>query len=217
MRIDIFSDTVCPWCFIGKRRLERALAERPQPDLGVRWRAFQLNPDMPAEGMDRREYLERKFGGPEGARQVYDAVREAGAAEKIPFAFERIRRQPNSLASHRLIRFAGEHGDQDEVVERLFRAYFLDGEDIGEREVLLRLAGEAGLDPRAAAEYLDSDAELQAVEAEDLQARRAGIQGVPTFILNRRYALSGAQPPEVLFQLFDLAREEERHDAPAEG
>lgn len=208
MRMDIFSDTVCPWCFIGKRRLERALAERPQPGMDIRWRAFQLNPDMPAEGMDRQDYLTRKFGGAENAERVYAAVREAGEAEGIPFAFDRIERTPNSLMSHRLLRFAGERGDQDPLVERLFQLYFVEGADIGDAEVLVQAAADAGFDAEAARGYLEAGTGLEATQAEDRQARQAGIQGVPTFVINGHYALSGAQEPKVLFQLFDLAREE---------
>jgi predicted DsbA family dithiol-disulfide isomerase len=214
MRLDIFSDTICPWCFIGKRRLERALAERPMPGLEVRWRAFQLNPDMPAAGMDRQDYLARKFGGAENAEQVYAAVRQAGQQEGIDFAFDRIERTPNSLKSHRLLRFAAEtHGDQDPLVERLFRLYFLEGADISDTEVLVQAAADAGLDAAAARAYLDGGDGLEACQSEDLQARRAGIQGVPTFIFNGQYALSGAQEPKVLYQLFDVAREQQGESA----
>jgi predicted DsbA family dithiol-disulfide isomerase len=208
MHIDIFSDTVCPWCFIGKRRLERALAERPQPGLTIRWRTFQLNPDMPAEGMDRRTYLERKFGGSQNAERVYGAVREAGQAEGIPFAFDRIARTPNTLKSHQLLAFATEQGDQDRLVERLFSLYFIEGADIGDSEVLIAAAGDAGLDTAAARAFLEEGHALDLVGEEDRQARQAGIQGVPTFVFNGHYAMSGAQEPKALFQLFDLAREE---------
>lgn len=208
MEIDIFSDTICPWCFIGKRRLERALAMRPQPELTVRWRAFQLNPDMPRDGMERSRYLALKFGGAEAARAVYDQIREAGESESIDFAFDRIARTPNTVDSHRLIRFAGARGVQDGVVEALFQAYFLCGEDIGDFDVLTAAAIAGGLDENEVRAFLATDQEEEAVRAEDLAARRAGITGVPCFIFNRRHALPGAQPPEVFFQLFDLAREE---------
>lgn len=215
MRLDVFSDTICPWCFIGKRRLERALAERPQPTLEIRWRTFQLNPDMPADGMDRQDYLARKFGGAENAKQVYDAIRHAGEQEGIDFAFDRIERTPNSLKSHRLLRFAAEHGDQDALVERLFALYFLEGADISDDEVLVQAAADSGCDADAARAYLESGDGLEEARAEDMQARRAGIQGVPTFIFNGQYALSGAQEPKVLFQFFDLAREQ-TESTPAE-
>ncbi len=215
MEIDIFSDTICPWCFIGKRRLERALAERPQPDLTIHWRAFQLNPDMPAEGMDRQRYLEVKFGGEANAKAVYDNVRAAGETEGIDFAFEAMTRTPNTVASHRLIRHAGESGQQDPVVQALFDAYFLRGEDIGDLDVLTAAAATGGLDGAAARAFLETDAEAEAVRAEDRAARQAGISGVPCFIFAGRHALAGAHPPEVLHQLFDLAIQEEAADAEA--
>ena len=154
MEIDIFSDTICPWCFIGKRRLERALAERPQLDLTLNWRTFQLNPDMPAEGMDRQRYLEVKFGGSDNAKAIYDQVRAAGESEGIDFAFEAMTRTPNTIASHRLIRYAAkagsENGHQNTVVQALFDAYFLRGEDIGDLDVLTVAAAPGGLDAVAA-------------------------------------------------------------------
>ncbi len=207
MKIDIYSDTICPWCFIGKRRLERALAERPQPDLEITWQPFQLNPDMPAGGMDRKRYLEVKFGGAAGAKQIYDQVREAGASENIAFAFDAIRRTPNTLDSHRLIRHAKAAGRQDRVVQGLFDAYFLEAKDIGDHEVLVAVALAAGLDAEAVRAYLAGDQDAEAVRAEDARARHIGIQGVPTYILDDKYVLSGAHPPEVLFNMFDLGRE----------
>jgi predicted DsbA family dithiol-disulfide isomerase len=217
MQLDVFSDTICPWCFVGKRRLERALAARPQADLRVRWRTFQLNPSMPAEGMERRAYIEAKFGGTDRARTVYDTVRGAGAGEGIEFAFDRIRRTPNTLQSHRLLRFAAAAGRQDAVLEGLFRGYFLDGRDIGDRAVLAEVGAAAGLDPRETAAFLRGEAETESVLAEDVLARRAGINGVPCFIFNGRFALSGAQEPEAFFQIFDLAREQEKTVAATAG
>ena len=219
MHIDIFSDTICPWCFIGKRRLERALTERPQPDLTVSWRAFQLNPDMPAEGMERGRYLEIKFGGAVNAQAVYEQVCVAGDSENIPFAFDKMTRTPNTVDSHRLIRFAGDKGDkaQDAVVEALFNAYFLETRDIGDAEVLIETAAAAGLNPEEARAFLASGAQAEAIRAEDSSARGAGINGVPCFIFNRRHALAGAHPPEVLFQIFDLIREEEESTGAAEA
>jgi predicted DsbA family dithiol-disulfide isomerase len=205
MRLDIYSDTICPWCFVGKRRLERALAIRPQADLTIQWRAFQLNPGMPAEGMNRREYLEVKFGGPDRAARIYEAVRQAGESEGIAFDFNRIRRTPNTFESHRLLRHAHHAGRQTEMLEALFQAYFLAGADIGDRTVLLDCAGQAGLDVAEAARFLDGDGEMETTLAEDRLARRQGINGVPCFIFNGRFALSGAQPPEALLQLLDLA------------
>lgn len=205
MRLDIYSDTICPWCYVGKRRLERALAMRPRADITIQWRAFQLNPGMPPEGMSRREYLEVKFGGSDRAQRIYEAVRQAGASEGIAFAFERIRRTPNTFESHRLLRYAHLQGRQAEVLEELFQAYFLRGEDIGDRGVLLHCAVAGGLDEVEASRFLDGQEELEATLAEDRLARRQGINGVPCFIFNGRFALSGAQPPEALVQLMDLA------------
>ena len=217
MRIDIYSDTICPWCFIGKRRLERALEARPHPDIAFTWRAFQLNPDMPAEGMARERYLSLKFGGPVAAKRVYQPVREAGREEGIPFAFEAMTRTPNTLASHRLIRKAGELDRQTATVQALFDAYFLRAEDIGDVEVLVRAAIAAGLGEDSIRGYLESDEDLEAVREEDANARRIGIQGVPTYILNDKYVLSGAHPPEVLFQMFELGRQDDATTAEAEA
>jgi predicted DsbA family dithiol-disulfide isomerase len=210
MHLDVFSDTICPWCYVGKRRLERALKARPQRGLKVRWRAFQLNPGMPAEGMDRKAYVEAKFGGTERARAIYDTVRAVGVAEGIEFAFDRIKRTPNTLHSHRLIRFAAAHDRQNETLEALFQAYFVQGRNIGDRAVLSHVAADAGLNQQEAMDYLAADTDLDTVLGEDTMARRAGINGVPCFIFNGRYALSGAQEPEAFFQLFDLAREDEK-------
>jgi predicted DsbA family dithiol-disulfide isomerase len=206
MRIDIYSDTICPWCLIGKRRLERALAERPQPELEIAWRAFQLNPNMPASGMDRRRYLELKFGGAERAQQAYEPVLVAGAGEGIDFAFDRILRTPNTALSHRFLRMAQAAGRGQPAVEAVFSAYFFEGRDIGRPETLLEIAGTLGLDAEALGERFESGEGLLEVLSEDARAREIGIQGVPTFIFDGKYMLSGAHPPEVLFQMFDLAK-----------
>jgi predicted DsbA family dithiol-disulfide isomerase len=203
MRIDIFSDTVCPWCFIGKRRLERALGDDLPEDLEIQWRAFQLNPEMPAEGMDRRAYLEAKFGGAEGARRVYDQIMQAGQGEGIDFQFNVIPRTPNSVQSHRLIRFAMNQGKEDAVVERLFTGYFLEGKDIGDNQVLADLAEASGLRRGEVETFLAGDELREEVLGEDLYARQQGINGVPCFIFNGRYALSGAQDPAILRQVID--------------
>jgi predicted DsbA family dithiol-disulfide isomerase len=216
MRLDIFADVVCPWCWIGKRRLERALTERPQSGVAIRWRAFQLNPGMPPGGMDRREYLTAKFGNDTHATRVYDAVRSAGRAEGLAFDFERILRTPSTLDAHRLIRLAQEDGKGSRLIELLFRAYFSGGEDIGDRSVLLRLAGAARIETAKVRRLLDGVEGVDAVQSEDALARRHGINGVPCFIFNGKYALAGAHEPEVMFQLFDLAREDERAAEPAQ-
>ena len=206
--IEIISDVVCPWCFIGKRRLERALAARPDLDVETRWRAFQLNPDMPPGGMDRQSYLVAKFGSPQDAERLYASIADAGAAEGIAFAFDQIERTPNTIKAHRMIRYAGTNGRQNEVVELLFRRYFLDGVDIGDDERLVETTAQAGLDAGAVRAHLASDQGLDAVVAEDLNARRMGVTGVPCFIIDRRYAVSGAQAPEVFLRVFDTALQE---------
>ena len=209
MRLDIFADVICPWCWIGKRRLERALEARPQEGLVTRWRAFQLNPGMPAVGMDRREYLAAKFGGDSQATRIYDVVRAAGESEGLEFNFDKIQRTPSTLRAHRLVRLAQEHGKGSHVMEALFQAYFVRGENIGDRDVLVDAAAPLGLSEEEVRRHIESAEGLEAVQAEDALARRHGINGVPCYIFNGKFALAGAHEPEVLFQLFDLAREDE--------
>jgi predicted DsbA family dithiol-disulfide isomerase len=209
MRLDIYSDAICPWCFIGKHRLERALAKRPQKGLTIQWRAFQLNPGMPPEGMERNAYLEAKFGGVERAQRMFEMVRAAGMGEGIEFAFDRIKRTPNTLNAHRLVRFAAARGKQSRMLNALFEAYFLEGRDTGSARVLADIAAEAGLERAAVRLYLQTEADVETVLGEDRIARRLGITGVPCFVFNGRFALSGAQEPEALFQLFDLARQDD--------
>jgi len=211
MLVEIYSDAICPWCYIGKRRLERARAMRPELRIELKWRAFQLNPWMPAEGMSRAEYLAAKFGAADADR-VYGAIRRIGLSEGVDFAFERVRRTPNTVDAHRLIRWAArqaaaqsESDGEDAVVEALFQAYFLEARDIGDADVLADVAGAAGYDASAAAAYLATEEDADAVRAEDAGARQMGVQGVPCFIVDRRYAVSGAQEPEYFMPLFDLA------------
>ncbi len=203
--IDVHSDPVCPWCFIGKRRLARALELTGSEDLTLRWRAFQLNPTMPSEGMDRGHYLAAKFGGADRARQVYEAIRREGESVGIPFAFARIRRTPNTVDAHRLIRLAAQAGRADAMLEGLFEAYFLAGRDIGERDELVQIAAAAGLGGDIAA-FLFGDGEREDVLAEDLAARQSGVTGVPHFVVAGRYLLPGAQSPEVIARAIELAR-----------
>lgn len=199
-QIDIVSDVMCPWCYIGKRRIEKALALCADLPVRVHWRPYQLDPTLPPEGLDRRTYLEKKFGGPEGARQIYDRIREAGASEGIDFDFEAINVSPNTIDAHRLIRWAANIGAQDAVVEALFAAYFLNGRNIGDHDVLVAIAGEAGMDTAIVRDLLASDADRDLVEREIELARSMGINGVPCFILANQYAVSGAQNPQVLAQ-----------------
>jgi predicted DsbA family dithiol-disulfide isomerase len=208
LNIDIISDVVCPWCYIGKRQIEAALAlyaqqnplaDRPQ----LTWRPFQLNPQLPAEGMSRQEYVVQKFGAAR-AKDVYARVTAVGAEYGIAFAFERIARQPNSVAAHSLIALAGttvqqSDGLQDRVKEAFLHAYFLDGVDLTKAENLLAIAAAAGLDRVKAEQCLADPQSRQAVEQEDRRARAIGVEGVPFFIFNGKFGVSGAQGPQALF------------------
>jgi len=206
MRIDIISDVVCPWCFIGKRRLEKALLLRPEIVAEITWRPFQLNPDMPEEGLARADYIASKFGGIGHSRRIHQTVAEAGAAVGIDFAFDRIRRSPNTKNAHRLIRFATSRGVGDAVVDRLFRGYFLDGRDIGDLATLAEIAAECGIDRSEARSFLASAAEREEIIAEDRNARRLGVNAVPCYIFAGQYAISGAQEPEFFLPVFDLVQ-----------
>ena len=208
--IDVVSDVVCPWCYVGKRHLEVAIAmleEQGEPRPVVRWHPFELNPDLPADGVPRRDYLERKFGGPTRAAQIYDRVRSAGTQAGIAFDFDRIERQPNTRDAHRLIAWAQNRGDAEPTVERLFRAYFLEGRFVGGTSELAALAADAGHDADAAREFLHSDVGRGEIEEAEARARSLCITGVPFFIIDGRYGLSGAQPSEVLVRAIRNARE----------
>ncbi len=206
IRIDIVSDVICPWCFIGKRRLERALAAEAPGSIVVGWRPFQLNPDMPVEGMSRKDYLRAKFGTDDGGAR-YKHVVAAGLEEGIPFAFERMQRTPNTVRAHRLIRFAERFGAADATVEALFVAYFAGARDVGDLDVLVDVAVSAGLDASEARRYLASDEDDALIRAEDKYARELGIQGVPCFVIERKYMVSGAQPAELFADVFRQVRE----------
>ncbi len=206
--IEVVSDVVCPWCFIGKRRLEKALALLDQKGAQVRWKAFQLNPGAPKEGMDRAAYRTRKFGSLAYARQLETHVAEAGAEEGISFRFDRIERVPNTLDAHRLIWLAGREGVQDAVVESLFQAYFIDAEDVGRTEVLTRIGTKSGLDSRLVEQLLAGDLARSDVLAEEREARTLGVSGVPTFFVNSQALISGAQKPELLASVLGPALEQ---------
>ncbi len=204
LAVDVISDVICPWCFIGKRRLDKAIAAHGGP-VKVRWLPFQLNPTMPKDGISRREYRTKKFGSWERSLELDAQVAAAGQAEGITFAFDRIERTPNTLDAHRLIWLADKEGVQDAVVEALFRAYFTEGRDISNRQTLIDVVAEAGLD-RGKAEGLLSSADGQEAirEAHEL-ARRVRVEGVPFFIVNDQFTLSGAQPPEAFLEAFKQA------------
>ncbi len=197
--VDVVSDVVCPWCFIGKRHLEAALAGVPDAaGAVVRWHPFELNPDLPAEGIDRRGYLEAKFGGPARAAEIYARVREAGRSAGIDFDFDAIARQPNTRDAHRLVAWAQASGDAGALVERLFRAYFLEGRFVGDRDTLAALAADAGYDAAAARAWLASGQGEDAVAAAQSRLRTLGVTGVPFFVFGGTVGLSGAQPPEAM-------------------
>ena len=208
-RIDVISDAICPWCYIGKRHLESALAILDKQGLHftVAWHPFQLNPDMPREGVDRAQYRLAKFGSAERSRQLDERITETACTVGLEFHLDRLTRTPNTLDAHRLIRLAGQHGVQDGVVEALFEGYFCDGADIGNAEVLTRLGVEGGLERDDITTMLASDAGLKEVAAADRMARNAGIQGVPSFALEGHVLFSGAVPAEEMAQAFRRAWE----------
>jgi len=208
MRIDIVSDVICPWCFIGKRRLATALRQRGETS-EVAWHPFQLNPDMPAEGMPRERYLANKFGGAQHAGRIYENLTNVGSSVGIPFAFDRIKVTPNTRDAHRLIRYASGTDHADGVVEALFRAYFIEGRNIGEAATLVEVGAEAGLDRAEVQRYIRGTEAVEETLAEDLSARRIGITAVPCFIFDKKYVVSGAQEPEFFFPLFDLLKNEQ--------
>lgn len=208
LEVDVISDVMCPWCFIGKRRLERAAELAPEQHLEVRWRPFQLDATIPPDGMDRQTYLDRKFGRDQ-AREIYAGIEAAGAAEGIPFAFDLITRSPNTLNAHRLIRWSANSGRQDDAVERLFTLFFVEGEDIGSKDVLLGVAREIGMDDEIAGQLLESGADTELVEKEIALAHRMGVQGVPAFVIANRYIVMGAQTPELLADAFNRAADEQ--------
>lgn len=203
VRLDIFSDPVCPWCLIGKANLDRALESRPDHPFVIEWHPFQLNPDMPAEGMDRREYLTLKFGNPQDAVKAHLPLVEAAGTAGLTLDLGAIRRTPNTLNAHRLIHWAGLEGRQSAVVAALFRAYFQQGRDIGDRAVLTEIAGAAGMDAGIAARLLASDADIDATRDRDRHARARGIQGVPCFIVADTHVVSGAQPVRLWQDVID--------------
>jgi predicted DsbA family dithiol-disulfide isomerase len=206
--IDVISDVVCPWCYIGKRHLEAALSKLPVSERPlVRWHPFQLNPDLPAVGVDRRSYLEEKFGGAERASTIYDRVRAAGREAGLALDFDRIERQPNTLDAHRLIAWAQASGrDVEPLVEALFKAYFVEGRFIGDRKVLAEVAGEAGFDAGASLEMLEGQTATAEIAEMDLRTRQSGIGGVPFFIFNEKIAVSGAQGAPVLLDALAQSR-----------
>lgn len=205
LQVEVVFDLVCPWCYLGTRRLRRALRARPDILVDIVWRPFLLNPDIPAAGLPRQEFLTRKFGGEERARRLHATIAELGLAEGVPFRFDRIRRMPSSLDAHRLVRFASREGLGEAMVDALFHGHFAEGADLGHMDTLMQLAIRVGLDGGAVHRFLESGADADAVHAENLRAHRLGINGVPCFVVAGRHAIAGAQEPEVLERLLDVA------------
>ncbi|SDI45938.1 DsbA family oxidoreductase [Aliiruegeria lutimaris] len=203
IKLDILSDPICPWCYIGKTLLFHALEQRPDHPFEIEWHPFQLNPDMPKGGMDRRDYLELKFGGKEKAVEVYARIAEAAEAAGLEIDFGAIQRTPNTLDAHRLTHWAGLEGRQTEVVQSLFDAYFLQGRDIGDRDVLADIADSAGLDAAVIRRLLEGDADAEDIRARDANARESGVTGVPTFIIGNQHVVPGAQQPDLWIRLVD--------------
>ena len=205
LTIDVVSDVVCPWCYLGEKRLDAALAEELQP-VAVRWRPYQLDPTIPAGGLDRADYMERKFGRDGRLKSVHDHLTRLGAECGISFAFDRIERAPNTLDAHWLIRWSASAGAQRVVVDRLFRAYFVEGRDVGDRAVLVEIAAESGLDEAVVDRLLAEGADVDAVAREIAEAQEMGITGVPFFIFARRFAVPGAHDVAVLRRAMRQAR-----------
>ncbi|TPK99182.1 DsbA family protein [Mesorhizobium sp. B2-4-12] len=198
--VDVVSDVVCPWCFIGQKRLDRAVAAAGDVDVHIRWRPFQLDPTIPPQGKDRREYMLAKFGSDERIREIHGRIEPLGEAEGISFAFDAIKVAPNTLDAHRLIRWAGAAGEavQNRLVRRLFQLNFEEGVNIGDHAVLIEAAREAGMDASVVATLLPTDADVEAVRTEIATASRMGITGVPCFLLEGKYAVMGAQDVDTL-------------------
>jgi len=204
--IEIIYDTVCPWCYIGKRRLDQALALRPNLNVITHWRPFLLNPELPPDGVDRTAYLVKKFGSETRVRRIYGAIGEAGQSVEIDFAFDRIQKTPNSIDSHRLVKYVARHGGAaDAVVEALFVAYFVHGLDIGEEQVLLDIGDRHGLDRADLRAYLAGDMDLDTVTQDNARAHRLGVNGVPSFVFAGPMVISGAQEPQILARMLDAA------------
>jgi predicted DsbA family dithiol-disulfide isomerase len=205
LQIDVVFDLVCPWCFLGTRRLRRTLRARPDIAADITWRPFLLNPDIAPGGVPRQDYIIRKFGGEDRARRLHATIADLGRAEGLIFQFDRIRRIPPSIDAHRLVRLADRHGVAADAVDAVFQAYFCDGQDIGDPIVLAGIGATLGMDEGVTRRLLAGPAEVEAVHADNLRAHRLGINGVPCFVVQGRHAIAGAQEPEVIERLLDVA------------
>ncbi|MBL4692641.1 MAG: DsbA family oxidoreductase [Magnetovibrio sp.] len=205
MNIDVCIDLICPWCYIGKRRLQRALGLRPALQAHLKWQPFMLNPTMPETGMDRKGYLLNKFGTESRVRRLLGALEVTGQSEEINFNFDTIENTPNTRNAHRLVRYADAFGQSEPVVEALFRAYFVEGQDIGDMGVLCAVGGSVGLVQKDLEGYLESSQDVAWVDQQNAITHQLGINGVPCYVINGEMALQGAQPAEVLARLLDAA------------
>jgi predicted DsbA family dithiol-disulfide isomerase len=203
IRLDIFADPVCPWCYVGKANLDRALESKPDHPFAVAWHPFQLNPDMPREGVDKRQYLTARFGDTGQLDQVHARLRDMARAAGLDMDPDKPQRIPNTLNAHRLIHWAGLEGRQTAMVSALMRSYWRDGRDIGDAEVLADIAAEVGMDRAVTARLLASDADRDDILARDADARKKGVNAVPTFLIAQQYVVSGAQPPEMWARVID--------------
>ncbi|WP_054006110.1 DsbA family oxidoreductase [Cypionkella psychrotolerans] len=203
IRLDIFSDPVCPWCLIGKAHLDRALAAHPDHPFVIAWHPFQLNPDMPVEGVEKRPYLVKRLGGEAKVEAIHDRLRQIAKEAGVAMDPDKPEMLPNTMNAHRMIHWAGIEGKQAAMVSALFRAYWRDGRDIGDSEELCDIAEEIGMDPKAVARLLATDADIDDLRARDVDARKKGVTAVPTFLIAQQYVVSGAQPPEVWAQVID--------------
>jgi predicted DsbA family dithiol-disulfide isomerase len=215
IEVGLIADLACPWCYLGLARLERARAMRPEKPVRLRWQPFFLNPELPPEGMDRQTYLRVKFGGEAAARRVYERIVESGLADGVDFAFDRMRRTPNTMLAHRLILLAEERGAGETFIGALFRALFIEGRDIGDPQQLIELGADAGLERNEVDEFLAGERHRKAVLASHRQAERLGVRGVPVFVVGGEYVIAGAQPAEVLAGLLDLAMASREEPGPA--
>ena len=203
VKLDIISDPICPWCYIGKTHLDKALAETPDHPFVIEWHPFQLNPDMPREGMDRRAYLEAKFGGKEGAVRAYAPVVEHAEKAGLSIDFEGMQRTPNTIDAHRLIHWAGIEGKQGAMVDALFDAYFSQALDIGDPEVLVEIAAKIGMEADVVRQLLSGMNDVEDIRNRDAHSRKMGVSSVPTFIIANQHAVPGAQQPDMWKQVIE--------------
>ncbi len=220
LNVDVVSDVMCPWCYVGQKRLETAIGNVPEVEVEINWRPFQLDPTLPPEGKDRRQYLSEKFGGDERAKTIYQAIKDAGVAEGIPFDFDAIKVSPNTLDAHRLIRWASSAGDgvQNRLARRLFQLYFEEGANIGDHQVLIDAARDVGMEASIVENLLATDSDREAVQTEIATASQMGVTGVPCFLIEGKYAVMGAQDADTLadaFRQIAEAKKDGQLDQPA--